>query len=77
MRIMFDEGENVFLAEAVNIMTVAVVPIGPLETVAQPALRNPLLNLAVILAQSLFKVADRVTFGDSARMAKGFDFCYH
>jgi hypothetical protein len=47
---LFNEGEDIPLAEAVNIVAVAVVATGALEPVAEPPIRNPLLNLVVVFA---------------------------
>ena len=62
------------LIDAVDIVPIAVVLARALEPIAEPVVRNPLLNLAVIFAQAYFKVVDGVTLVDAPRMAESFDF---
>ena len=44
-----DDTQNILLPKAVDVPTVTVVPAGALQSVAQPAVGNPSLDLVVVL----------------------------
>ncbi len=68
-----NEGEDVFLAETVNITAVAVVSPRTLESVPEPAVSYPLLNLVVVLTQAVLQIAHGVAFADAAGVTQGLD----
>ena len=47
-----DETQNILLPKAVDVPTVTVVPAGALQSVAQPAVGNPSLDLVVVCVGS-------------------------
>jgi len=73
----FNEVDNLVLVEAVNVVPVAVVLLPALNPVAEPTTRNPLLNLVVVFAQALLKVAHGVSLADPAGKAQGLDLHYY
>lgn len=73
----FGEIQNVLLADAVNVIAIAMGPARPLKTIGKPILRNPLLKFLMVLPQAQFKVADCVAFRHTPRMAPSFDFHHH
>ena len=73
LRVLFDEGKDILFSKAMNVVAVAVVAMRALQPVAKPAVRNPLLNPGVVLAQAFLQVAHRITFSDPARMFQGLD----
>jgi len=52
--VLLDEGEDILLAEAMNVVAVAIVPLVSLSSVPEPAVGNPFLNLVLVLAQAFF-----------------------
>src|SRR6266404_5806756 len=52
-----NEADDVFLMDAVDIVSIPAMAACALETIPQPAVLNPTDNLVVILAQAQFKLA--------------------
>jgi len=72
----FHEVQHVFFMESVNVVAVSIVTFCSLHAIAKPTVRNPSLNLVMVLSEAGFEVTHGVSLADAPRVPQGFDFHY-
>src|SRR6266700_114016 len=69
LRMASNEGEDIFFADAMDVVAIPIMSPSTLQTVVQPAVLDPLANLVVILPETQFKIAHRIAVSHTSGSA--------